>query len=62
MRKHMKPGAICFEPFSGGGTQIIAGEQTGRRVRAIEIVPRFVDVAVRRWELATGHKAELQRE
>ena len=59
MRKHTRPRDICFEPFSGSGSQIIAGERTGRRVRAIEISPAFVDVAVRRWQEATGRDAVL---
>jgi len=56
IRKHTKPGALCFEPFSGSGSQIIACEQTGRRCRAMELSPVFVEVAVRRWEAFTGKK------
>ena len=59
MRKHTKPGDICFEPFCGSGSQIIACERLGRRCRAIEISPAYVDVAIRRWEGATGKKAVL---
>ena len=44
-------GGICFEPFSGSGTSIIAGQQNGRRVRAIDLAPAYVDVALRRWKL-----------
>ena len=44
-------GDICFEPFSGSGTTLIAGQQTGRKVRAIELAPAYVDVALRRWGL-----------
>jgi DNA modification methylase len=40
---------IVFEPFAGSGTTIIAGERTGRRVRAIELAPEYVDVALMRW-------------
>jgi DNA modification methylase len=58
IRKHTKPGAICFEPFSGSGSQMIACEQTGRRCYAMELEPVFVEVAVRRWEAFTGKKAE----
>jgi DNA modification methylase len=58
MRKHTKPGQVCYEPFSGSGSQIIAGEQEGRRVFAMEISPVFVDVAVRRWEKFTGETAQ----
>lgn len=54
MRKHTRKNAVCFEPFSGSGSQIVAGEQEGRRVYAMELSPVFVDVAVRRWEKMTG--------
>jgi DNA modification methylase len=56
MRQHAQPGQVCFEPFSGSGSQIIAGEQTGRRVCAIEISPTYVDVAVKRWQTATSRR------
>lgn len=59
MRKHTVPGDVCFEPFSGSGTQLIAAEQTGRRCRAIELEPVFVDVAIRRWQTLTGTEAVL---
>lgn len=59
IKKHTKPGDVVFEPFSGSGTQLIAAERTGRRCRAIEIEPRFADVAIRRWEAATGEQATL---
>lgn len=58
IRKHTKPGDVCFEPFSGSGSQLIACEREGRRCYAMEIEPVFVDVAVRRWEDFTGKKAE----
>jgi DNA modification methylase len=46
---HTTVGDICFEPFSGSGSQIIAAAQKGRRCYAMEIEPAFVDVARRRW-------------
>ena len=48
-----------FEPFSGSGSQLIAAERTGRKCRAIEISPPYVDVAIRRWQKATGQEATL---
>ena len=51
-----------FEPFSGSGSQLIAAERTGRRCCAIEISPPFVDVAIRRWQAATGKAAVLDGE
>ena len=59
IRKHTKPGDIVFEPFSGSGSQIIAAERSGRHCRAMEISPPFVDVAIKRWEKATGQEATL---
>ena len=59
MRQHAKPGEVCFEPFSGSGSQIIAGEATGRQVYAIEISPQYIDVVVKRWQTATGKQAAL---
>ncbi|MBF0625832.1 MAG: site-specific DNA-methyltransferase [Magnetococcales bacterium] len=54
MRQHVEPGGLCYEPFSGSGSQIMAGEVTGRRVYAMEISPVYVDVAVKRFIQATG--------
>jgi DNA modification methylase len=58
IRRHTRRGDVCFEPFSGSGSQLIAAEQTGRRCYAMELEPRFVDVAVSRWETFTGRKAQ----
>ena len=59
MRQHTRPGEVCYEPFSGSGSQIIAGETTGRRVFAIEISPQYIDVAIKRWQTATNKQATL---
>ena len=59
MRKHTRARDVVFEPFSGSGSQLVAAERTGRRCRAIEISPPFVDVAIRRWQKATGQDATL---
>lgn len=60
IRKHTKIGDVVFEPFSGSGTQLIAAEMLGRRCRAMEVSPPFVDVAVRRWQHYTGREAVLE--
>jgi len=55
-------GQAVYEPFSGSGTTIIAGEMTGRAVHAIELSPAYVDVAVKRWQDFTGLDAVLERD
>lgn len=55
---HTKPGDLCYEPFLGSGTCVIAAEVTGRRCYAVEQEPSYVDVAVTRWERFTGKRAE----
>ena len=48
-----------YDPFVGSGTTIIAAERQGRTCYAMEIEPRYVDVAITRWEQYTGEQAEL---
>lgn len=50
-------GGVVFDPFAGSGTILVAAERTGRKARAIEIDPKYVDVAIRRWERFTGDRA-----
>lgn len=49
MRQHTHRGEICYEPFCGSGSQLIAAEKLGRRCFALEISPHYCDVIVRRW-------------
>jgi DNA modification methylase len=49
--------AIVLDAFAGSGTMLLAAERTGRIARAMELDPLYVDVAIRRWEKATGRKA-----
>jgi len=60
MRQHTKKNDLCFEPFSGSGSQLMAGEQLGRRVFGLEISPAYCDVIVRRW-LALGEDRRVIR-
>ena len=59
MELHTHAGDLVLETFSGSGTQLLAAERLHRRCRAMEITPAFVDVAIRRWERATGKQATL---
>lgn len=48
MQQHTYPGDLCYEPFSGSGSQQVAGEQTGRLVYGMELQPEFVAVILER--------------
>lgn len=48
---------LVLDPFMGSGTTIIACEKNGRRARGVELDPKYVDVAVKRWQEYTGEKA-----
>ena len=50
-------GDIVLDPFLGSGTTLIAAERVGRICHGIEIDPRYVDVAIRRWQQHTGDHA-----
>ena len=60
IENNSSPGQAVYEPFSGSGTTIIAGEMTGRCIHAIELNPAYVDVAVTRWQDFTGQTATLE--
>lgn len=57
IENNSSPGQAVYEPFSGSGTTIIAGEMTGRSIHAIELNPAYVDVAIKRWQDFTGQQA-----
>jgi DNA modification methylase len=52
-------GGLVLDPFCGSGTILIAAERTGRKARALEVDPTYVDVGVRRWQNYTGKSAVL---
>jgi DNA modification methylase len=56
IRNHDAPSV--YDPFLGSGTTMIAGERLRRRCYGMEIEPRYVDVAVKRWEQFTGREAQ----
>ena len=59
IRNSCPVGGLVFEPFSGSGTTIVACEETKRACFAIELDPKYVDVAVLRWQQLTGKLAKL---
>lgn len=52
-------GDVVVDLFNGSGTTLIAAEQSGRRGRATELDPQYVDVGIIRWEDFTGREATL---
>jgi DNA modification methylase len=48
---------IVLDCFLGSGTTLLAAERVGRVCHGIELDPRYVDVAVRRWQRQTGQQA-----
>ena len=51
-------GEGVLDPFLGSGTTIIAAERTGRVAYGLELEPRYVDAAIRRWQTHTGERAQ----
>ena len=56
---HTKRGDRVYDPFLGSGTTLIAAEQSERLCYGVDIDPRYVDVAVQRWEQFSGDQAKL---
>jgi DNA modification methylase len=57
MRDCTRRGDVVLDTFSGSGTTIMAAERIGRRAYAMEVEPRHVDVAIRRWQAFTRKDA-----
>jgi site-specific DNA-methyltransferase (adenine-specific) len=57
IRNSCSPGDLVYDPFVGSGTTIIAAERTDRRCLAMEIDPRYAQVAIERWQSFTGARA-----
>jgi len=56
---HTVPSDAVYDPFMGSGTTLIAAESTHRVAYGCEIEPLYVDMAVRRWQMFTGHAVRL---
>lgn len=57
MRDCTRRNDIVIDSFCGSGTTILAAERVGRRAFCVEIEPRFVDLAIRRWQQQTKQDA-----
>jgi DNA modification methylase len=60
MRDCTSKGDVVLDSFLGSGTTILAAEKIGRRGCGLEIEPRYVDVAIQRWEAFTKSDAVLE--
>jgi DNA modification methylase len=50
---------IVLDSFLGSGSTLLAAERVGRICYGVEIEPRYVDLAIRRWQPLTGERAIL---
>ena len=50
MKDCTRRGDLVLDTFCGSGTTILAAERVGRRAYTLELEPRFVDVAIKRWQ------------
>jgi DNA modification methylase len=51
------PGDIVLDSFLGAGSTLLAAQRIGRICYGMEIEPRYVDLAIRRWQAHTGGQA-----
>jgi DNA modification methylase len=54
-----RKGDLILDPFGGSGSTLIACQKTGRVASLMELDPRYVDVAITRWQAFTGGQAKL---
>jgi DNA modification methylase len=54
---HLRRGEAINDPFVGSGTALIAAQRLGRSCYAMEIDPRYTQVAIERWQTFTGQTA-----
>lgn len=52
-----KEGEVVLDLFLGSGSTLIAADETSRRCFGMELDPKYVDVAIKRWEKQTSQKA-----
>jgi hypothetical protein len=57
IRNHLRAGGAVYDPFVGSGTTLVAAQTLGRSCYALEIEPRFVQVAIERWQRFSGQTA-----
>jgi DNA modification methylase len=53
---------LVLDPFAGSGSTLIAAERTGRSCVAVELEPRYCDIALARFEALAGTPGRCQGE
>jgi DNA modification methylase len=48
---------VIYEPFNGSGSTLIACEKLGKVCIAIDLEPKYIDMAINRWQQFTGKQA-----
>ena len=63
MRNHTVAGEVCFDPFLGSGSQVLAADQLDRICYGLEISPKYVDVIVKRYinHVGSAEDVSVQR-
>ncbi|HEY1205065.1 MAG: DNA modification methylase [Bryobacteraceae bacterium] len=56
---HTKRGELVYDGFLGSGTTLAAAELTERVCLGLELDPKYVDVAIQRWQTLAGKQATL---
>jgi DNA modification methylase len=56
---HTKRGELVYDPFLGSGTTLAAAALTERVCCGIELDPKYVDVAILRWQGLSNQEAHL---
>lgn len=61
MEQHTRAGEICYEPFSGSGSQQVAAETLGRLCYGMERAPEYAAVILERLQ-KIGLEPRLEEE
>lgn len=59
LRDVTKRGDRVLDTFLGSGSTLMAAQETGRVCCGVDLDPLYVDVAIRRWQNATGREAVM---
>ncbi len=62
IRNSSRRGQVVYDPFSGSGSTLIACENESRTCRALELDPKYVAVALQRYQDAFGITAKLEHD